>query len=62
MVFRDSGGLTFGMCFLQVESPEDILNAERLVFPGVGAFAAAMDFINQNGCVLSTLEHRFFFA
>ncbi|KAK1351572.1 hypothetical protein POM88_054259 [Heracleum sosnowskyi] len=39
---------------LTVESPQDILNAERLVFPGVGAFAAAMDFINQNRRRMST--------
>ncbi|KAM2960845.1 hypothetical protein FF1_030490 [Malus domestica] len=32
-----------------VQTPEDILNAERLVFPGVGAFAAAMDVLNKNG-------------
>ncbi|XP_026422743.1 imidazole glycerol phosphate synthase hisHF, chloroplastic-like isoform X2 [Papaver somniferum] len=32
-----------------VQTPEDILNADRLIFPGVGAFAAAMDFLNQNG-------------
>ncbi|XP_063935922.1 imidazole glycerol phosphate synthase hisHF, chloroplastic isoform X1 [Daucus carota subsp. sativus] len=40
---------SLGFSIKDVESPEDILNAERLVFPGVGAFAAAMDFINQNG-------------
>ena len=34
---------------LQVQTPEDILNAKRLVFPGVGAFAAAMDVLNQKG-------------
>ncbi|BBH02013.1 HIS HF [Prunus dulcis] len=32
-----------------VQTPEDILNANRLVFPGVGAFAAAMDVLNKNG-------------
>ncbi|KAL5990445.1 Imidazole glycerol phosphate synthase hisHF, chloroplastic [Asimina triloba] len=32
-----------------VQKPEDIDNAARLVFPGVGAFAAAMDVLNQNG-------------
>ncbi|CAN6691408.1 unnamed protein product [Malus baccata var. baccata] len=32
-----------------VQTPDDILNAERLVFPGVGAFAAAMDVLNKNG-------------
>nr|GEZ81006.1 imidazole glycerol phosphate synthase hisHF, chloroplastic [Tanacetum cinerariifolium] len=32
-----------------VQTPDDILNAKRLIFPGVGAFAAMMDVINQNG-------------
>lgn len=32
-----------------VKSPEDILNANRLIFPGVGAFAAAMDVLNKTG-------------
>ncbi|KAK1289897.1 hypothetical protein QJS10_CPB18g01982 [Acorus calamus] len=32
-----------------VQTPEDILNANRLVFPGVGAFAAAMEVLSKNG-------------
>ncbi|XP_058094704.1 imidazole glycerol phosphate synthase hisHF, chloroplastic [Magnolia sinica] len=32
-----------------VQKPEDIVNASCLIFPGVGAFAAAMDVLNQNG-------------
>ncbi|KAK9092473.1 hypothetical protein Syun_027384 [Stephania yunnanensis] len=32
-----------------VQTPADILNADRLIFPGVGAFAAAMDVLNQKG-------------
>ncbi|KAK8966690.1 hypothetical protein KSP40_PGU016189 [Platanthera guangdongensis] len=32
-----------------VHNPEDILNANRLVFPGVGAFASAMQVLNGNG-------------
>lgn len=32
-----------------VQAPEDILNAKRLVFPGVGAFAPAMDVLNKKG-------------
>lgn len=32
-----------------VQKPEDILSASCLVFPGVGAFAAAMDVLSQNG-------------
>ncbi|CAL5341701.1 unnamed protein product [Camellia sinensis] len=30
-----------------VQTPEDILNAKRLIVPGVGAFAAAMDVLTQ---------------
>ncbi|CAA0828607.1 Imidazole glycerol phosphate synthase hisHF-chloroplastic [Striga hermonthica] len=32
-----------------VQTPEDILNARRLIFPGVGAFAPAMDVLNNKG-------------
>jgi len=32
-----------------VQKPEDILDAEHLVFPGVGAFAAAMEVLRRNG-------------
>ncbi|KAL5735892.1 hypothetical protein ACOSQ2_030680 [Xanthoceras sorbifolium] len=32
-----------------VQTPQDILNANRLIFPGVGAFAAAMDVLNKTG-------------
>lgn len=32
-----------------VKEPEDILRAKRLIFPGVGAFAAAMDSLNKQG-------------
>ncbi|XP_057474860.1 imidazole glycerol phosphate synthase hisHF, chloroplastic-like [Actinidia eriantha] len=38
-----------GFDIKDVQTPEDILNAKRLVFPGVGAFAAAMDVLNQKG-------------
>ncbi|KAM7498905.1 hypothetical protein LguiA_023319 [Lonicera macranthoides] len=38
-----------GFDIKDVQTPEDILNAKRLIFPGVGAFAAAMDVLNQNG-------------
>eukprot|EP00898_Chlorokybus_atmophyticus_P005640 jgi/Chlat1/6077/Chrsp4S06351 len=33
----------------EVTKPEDIASAERLIFPGVGAFAAAMDVIVRKG-------------
>ncbi|KAL1537782.1 Imidazole glycerol phosphate synthase hisHF, chloroplastic [Salvia divinorum] len=32
-----------------VQEPADILNAKRLVFPGVGAFAPAMDVLEKKG-------------
>ncbi|XP_076888439.1 uncharacterized protein LOC143538874 [Bidens hawaiensis] len=35
--------------FLHVQTPEDILDAKRLIFPGVRAFAAMMDVLNNNG-------------
>uniref|UniRef100_A0A0A0K785 Glutamine amidotransferase domain-containing protein n=1 Tax=Cucumis sativus TaxID=3659 RepID=A0A0A0K785_CUCSA len=35
--------------FVGVQTPEDILNAKRLIFPGVGAFAPAMDVLNSKG-------------
>ncbi|GJU99357.1 imidazole glycerol phosphate synthase hisHF, chloroplastic [Tanacetum coccineum] len=38
-----------GLDIKDVQTPDDILNAKRLIFPGVGAFAAMMDVINQNG-------------
>ncbi|XP_059659968.1 imidazole glycerol phosphate synthase hisHF, chloroplastic-like isoform X1 [Cornus florida] len=38
-----------GFDIKDVQTPDDILNAKRLIFPGVGAFAAAMDVLNQNG-------------
>lgn len=38
-----------------MKTPEDILNANRLIFPGVGAFAAAMDVLNKAGYVLNVI-------
>ncbi|MBA0629295.1 hypothetical protein Godav_023875 [Gossypium davidsonii] len=32
-----------------VRTPKDILNADRLIFPGVGAFASAMDVLVKTG-------------
>ncbi|CAK9163925.1 unnamed protein product [Ilex paraguariensis] len=40
---------SLGFDIKDVQTPEDILNAKRLIFPGVGAFAAAMDVLNRNG-------------
>ncbi|CAA3014562.1 imidazole glycerol phosphate synthase hisHF, chloroplastic [Olea europaea subsp. europaea] len=36
-----------GFDIKDVQTPEDIMNAKRLIFPGVGAFAAAMDVLNK---------------
>ncbi|XP_022975805.1 imidazole glycerol phosphate synthase hisHF, chloroplastic-like isoform X2 [Cucurbita maxima] len=38
-----------GFDIKDVQTPEDILNAKRLIFPGVGAFAPAMDVLNSKG-------------
>ncbi|KAL2322689.1 hypothetical protein Fmac_027068 [Flemingia macrophylla] len=38
-----------GFDIKDVQTPEDIFNANRLVFPGVGAFAAAMEVLSKTG-------------
>ncbi|XP_073297234.1 imidazole glycerol phosphate synthase hisHF, chloroplastic [Primulina huaijiensis] len=38
-----------GFDIKDVQTPEDILNAKRLIFPGVGAFAPAMDVLSKKG-------------
>ncbi|KAG6762393.1 hypothetical protein POTOM_032891 [Populus tomentosa] len=38
-----------GFQIKDVQTPKDILNARRLIFPGVGAFAPAMDVLNNTG-------------
>ncbi|KNA10966.1 hypothetical protein SOVF_139460 [Spinacia oleracea] len=38
-----------GFDIKDVQTPDDILKANRLIFPGVGAFAAAMNFLNEKG-------------
>ncbi|XP_074571409.1 imidazole glycerol phosphate synthase hisHF, chloroplastic isoform X2 [Curcuma longa] len=38
-----------GFSIKDVQNPEDILDAKRLVFPGVGAFAAAMEVLERTG-------------
>ena len=37
------------ICTLQVEKVEDILNADKLLFPGVGAFEQAMGALKRLG-------------
>eukprot|EP00258_Populus_trichocarpa_P047886 XP_024463905.1 imidazole glycerol phosphate synthase hisHF, chloroplastic isoform X3 [Populus trichocarpa] len=41
--------LHLGFQIKDVQTPKDILNARRLIFPGVGAFAPAMDVLNNTG-------------
>jgi Glutamine amidotransferase len=40
-----------------VRAPEDILAAERLLFPGVGAFGAAMARLRDQGFVEPLLDY-----
>jgi len=42
---------TLGYDFHWVKSPEDLRNADRLIFPGVGAFATAMENLRSKGLV-----------
>lgn len=41
--------LDLKQCCYQVQTPQDILNASRLIFPGVGAFASAMEVLSKTG-------------
>nr|KJB40775.1 hypothetical protein B456_007G076800 [Gossypium raimondii] len=40
-----------------VRTPKDILNADRLIFPGVGAFASAMDVLTKTGMAEALCTH-----
>lgn len=40
-----------GFSLTEIKRPEDILKAERLIFPGVGAFGAAMERLQRLGYV-----------
>ncbi|XP_062210643.1 imidazole glycerol phosphate synthase hisHF, chloroplastic-like [Phragmites australis] len=46
-----------GFGIRDVRSPEDILAADRLVFPGVGAFGSAMDVLNSTGMAAALREY-----
>ena len=46
-----------GGCLAQVESTADIVNAERLIFPGVGAFGQAMEILQQRGYTQALKEY-----
>ena len=45
------------VCLAQVESTADIVNAERLIFPGVGAFGQAMEILQQRGYTQALKEY-----
>lgn len=42
---------------VDVEKPEDIARAEKLVFPGVGSFGSAMERLRQGGFVEPLIEY-----
>ena len=46
-----------GFNIRDVRSPEDILAADRLVFPGVGAFGSAMDVLTRTGMADALREY-----
>jgi hypothetical protein len=46
-----------GFDIRDVQSPEDIVAAEWLVFPGVGAFGSAMDVLNRMGMADALREY-----
>ncbi|MBK1718298.1 imidazole glycerol phosphate synthase subunit HisF [Thiocystis violacea] len=46
-----------GFRLTEIERPEDILKAERLIFPGVGAFGAAMERLRGLGYVEPLKEY-----
>jgi len=47
----------FGFDVADVARPEDVLRAERLIFPGVGAFGAAMERLHRLGYVEPLREY-----
>lgn len=57
---RPSLQKTLTFCFLQicqVQTPDDILNAQKLVFPGVGAYEQAMQSLIRQGLVDALREY-----
>ncbi len=46
-----------GFSLTEIERPSDILKAERLIFPGVGAFGAAMERLERLGYVEPLREY-----
>lgn len=51
------GQVSEGAPCLQVESAKDIINAEKLLFPGVGSYGQAMDVLLMRGYVDALKEH-----
>ena len=46
-----------GFTVRDVSKPEDILSAERLIFPGVGAYGSAMQILKERGLVEPLKEY-----
>ncbi len=46
-----------GFALTEIERPSDILKAERLIFPGVGAFGAAMERLRRLGYIEPLKEY-----
>ena len=46
-----------GFTVRDVKKPEDLLTAERLIFPGVGAYGSAMDILKERGLVEPLKEY-----
>jgi glutamine amidotransferase/cyclase len=46
-----------GFDLIDIQRPDDILAAERLLFPGVGAFGAAMERLHRLGYVEPLREY-----
>lgn len=45
------------MPFVQVQSPQDILDAKKLLFPGVGSYGQAMGVLKERGYVAPLTEY-----
>ncbi len=45
-----------GYTVRDVHSPDDIVNAERLIFPGVGSYGSVMERLNRDGFVEPLIE------
>jgi len=51
--------IKLGFDVKDVATPEDILNAEKLIFPGVGSFGSAMQKLRQEGYVEPLLKYLY---